>query len=346
MEGKKLWVKAVGLGLCAALLLSGCGGGGGSSVSQSGDQSDASSASSSADQSSGPKDYSKYNAYMDLYGELQNIEEVLVVYFANVDYTEKFAVVEGGDYAALKDAVQYYTGHGYMAREALEYVDEEPSYPRVDAAVRALGDSPEKMMDALDSLNSYMVFGGYEDDGLAKAKEIHAAIWDAIQVFGPNYGEMMDAMDELAEATRDEDMENMLNEGQMILYHSRVMIHTSEDILNGIWDQLEASLEAADPEAEFVLPAIDMTDLSPLFGEFNSAYEELTKALEDEDEQAKAFTGPVSGTVQLYKMRVDSLYTQMGQLAQALMDGADYGDIYDATSSALSGMIDAYNMII
>lgn len=345
MNQKKFWVRVVGLGLCAALLLSGCGGDK-NSTSQSGNKSDVNSASSSADQSSAAKDYSKYNAYMDLYGELGDIEEVLLTYFANVEYTEEFSVAEGGDYAAIKDAVEFYTGHAYRAREALEYVDEEPSYPKVDAAVRALGDSPEKMMDALDSLNSYMVFNDYEKDGLAKAKEIHAEIWDALQVFGLYYGEMMDAMDELADETRDDDMENLLNEGQMILYHSRVMIHTSEDILDDIWDQLEDSLTAADPEAEFALPAIDMTNLSPLFGEFNTAYEELSTALSSEEEQAKAFTGPVSGTVQLYKMRVDKLYTQMGQLAQALMDGADYGDIYDATSDALSEMIDTYNMII
>ena len=346
MNQKKRWVRGIALALSAALLLSGCGGGGNkSSASTSGDPG-GSSASSSADQSGGPVDYSKYNAYMDLYGELSDIEDVLMAYFMNVDYTEDFSVAEGGDYAAIKDAVQYYTGHAYMAREALEYVDEQPSYPRVDAAVRALGDSPEKMMDALDSLSSYMIFGDYEDDNLAKAKEIHAKIWEALQVFGTYYGEMMDAMDELADATRDEDMENMLNEGQMILYHSRVMIHTSEDILDEIWDQLEAALDAADPEAEFELPVIDMTSLSGLFGEFNDAYGELSTELESEEEQAKVFTGPVSGTVQLYKMRVDALYVQMGKLAQALMDDADYGDIYDATSSALSDMINAYNMVI
>ena len=346
MNQKNHWMKVVTLALCAALLLPGCSGGGTGGNDTSTKKTDASSSSSSDVSSEAPKDYSKYNAYMDLYSELSDIEDVLFVYFMNVDYAEEFSVAEGGDYAAIKDAVEFYTGHAYRAREALEYVDEEPSYPRVDAAVRALGDSPENMMDALDKLASYMRFDDFEDDNLAEAKEIHAKIWDAMQVFGTYYGEMMDAMDELADATRDEDMEDMLNEGQMILYHSRVMMHTSEDILDGIWEQLEAAIDAADPEAEFVLPAIDMTGLSPLFGEFNTAYEELTAALDSEEEQAKVFTGSRSGMVSLYKMRVDSLYTQMGQLAQALMDGADYGDIYDATSGALSDMIDNYNMVI
>lgn len=340
-------MKAIVWSLCAALILSGCSSGQ-SSGDKSTDKADVSSSvsSGSGDQSEGPVDYSKYNAYMDLYSELSDIEDILIVYFMNVDYTEEFSVLEDGDYAAIKDAVQFYTGHHYRAQDALAYVDEKPSYPEVDAAVRALGDSPQKMMTALDHLASYMNFNEFEDDHLAKAAEIHAELWEGMQVFGQYYGEMMDAMDKLADETREDDMAALLDEGLMILYHSRVLIHNSEDILSEIWNQIEVVLNATDPEAELVLPEIDMTNLSPLFEQFNTAYADLNEAMDSEEEQAKVFTGPVTGTIQLYKMRVDALYTQMGQLAQALLDGVDYGDIYDATSDALSGMINAYNMII
>lgn len=348
MNQKKFWVKAIGMALCAALLLTGCSGGGTSGSDTSAKKTDASSSSSSdVSSSEGPKDYSKYNAYMGLYDELSDMEDILFEYFMNVDYTEDFALVEGGDYAAIKDVVEYYTGRAYVAREALEYVDEEPSYPEVDAAVRALGDSPEKMMDALEDLASYMLFDDYKDDNLAKAPEIHAAIWDALQVFGPYYGEMMDAMDALADEIRDEDMEDMLNNGEMVLYHSRMMIHSSQDILNDIWSQIEGAIETMDPEAEFVLPEIDGTNLAPLFAQFNTAYEELTTAMSKAEELEKVFTGPTAETAaELYSKKVDSLYIRMGELANALNEGLDYSEAYDSANEALNSMIDGYNAII
>lgn len=346
MNRKNHWKKLAALALCAVLLLSGCGGKAGGSSSQ---KADASSSNDSSDSSSGAsaRDYSKYNSYMELYGELSDMEDILLEYFMNVDYTEDFALLEGGDYGAMKENVQYYTGHAYIARDALEYVDEEPSYPKVDAAVRALGESPEQMMDALEALASYMLFDDFQKDNLARAPEIHAGIWEALQVFDPYYGEMMDAMDELAAELRDEDMEDMLNDGQLILYHSRIMIHNSEDILGDIWDQLEVSFENMDPEDDFVLPEIDTANIMPMFDQVNAAYEELTAALADEEQQAKVFTGPAADvSIQMYTRTVDALHARMGELANVLKDGLDYSDAYDSASDALSSMIDGYNGLI
>ena len=187
----------------------------------------------------------------------------------------------------------------------------------------------------------------YKDDNLARAAEIHADLWEALQVFGTYYGEMMDAMDDLADETRDDDMEDMLNEGQMILYNSRLMIHASEDILNDIWEQIMAVADTADPDAEFELPELDKTNISPLFDQFNTAYEELTAAMAKKEEQEKVFTGPVAeGSMQLYTTKVNNLYVKMGELANALNEGLDYSEVYDNASDALSSMIDGYNSII
>lgn len=342
MNRKKFWRSVMGLSLCAALLLSGCGGKGGK------DESDlTSSPETPEEETNGEADYSKYNAYMDLYDSLSEMEEILIAYFMNVEYAEDFALAEGGDYGALKEAAEFFTGNTYIAERALEYAEEEPAYAKVDAAVRALGDSPAKMMDALDSLASYMRFNEFEQDSLARAPEIHAQLWEAFQVYNQYYGQMMDAMDELAAETRDDDLEGLLDDGQLILYHSRMMIHNSEDILENIWNQWEASLENSDPEAELVLPEIDRTEIAPLFAAFNTAYEELTAALGSQEEREKVFSGPVAeGATELYTTKVNTLYVRMGALADALNEGQDYSEAYDSASDALSSMIDGYNSII
>lgn len=291
-----------------------------------------------------PKDYSKYNAYLDLADAMYEMEELLEVYFKNVEYAEDFALTEDGDYSALKDAFQFYTANTYPLKEALDYADKAPSYSTADAAVRALGNSPVEVMEALDDLSSYLRFDDYEKDSLAKAPQLHAALWKALEVYDLYYMGFLSAMNELADETRDEDMEELRERGEMILYNSRLMIHTAQDILNDVWDQFEAGLEQTEGET---LPEIDLTDISPLFGEFNTAYEDLMVAMEKEEEKEKVFSGPLAeSTMKLYTNKVNSLYAAMGILAQDLMDGADYADAYDTARDALSIMIDGYNCII
>ena len=126
-----------------------------------------------------------------------------------------------------------------------------------------------------------------------------------------------------------------------------MMIHNSEDILENIWNQWEASLENSSPEAELVLPEIDRTEIAPLFAAFNTAYEELTTALGSQEEREKVFSGPVAeGATELYTTKVNTLYVRMGALADALNEGQDYSEAYDSASDALSSMIDGYNSII
>ena len=349
MKKRKIWMRAVALSLCTVLLLAGCSGGGEGGGDKSEKKTDVSS-SSSPDKSEGEKtkDYSKYNAYLELAEEINDeIEPVLMVYFENVDFAEEFAVV--GDYGAIKDAVQFYTSHTYTAEKALDYAGEEPLYPEVDSAVRALGNSPVEVMEALDKLASYMRFDDYVDDNMAKAPEIHAQLWEALQSYDAYCGSFLDALSVMANESRDEDRAELLEDGEMILYHSLSMIHASEDILDGIWEQIEAANAETGPEEELILPVVDMTDLSPLFNDFQTAYDGLNQAIETEAEREKirSFTGKVGDSaIKLYTNKVNSLYSRVGTLADAVMNGTDYAEAFDSVNEAVGSMIDGYNGII
>lgn len=280
---------------------------------------DVSSSVSSASKSEGPVDYSKYNSYLDLADEISSeIEPILAVYFSNVDFAPEFTVT--GDYAAIKDA-----------------------------ALKNLGNSPAEVMEALNHLASYMRFDDYEKDSMAKAPELHAELWAALQTYDAHYESFLGAIDTMASQGRDEDRARLLEDEQMILYHSLCMIHSSQDILDNIWDQLEAANAETGPEDPLVLPEIDMTNLSPLFADFQAAYDGLTEAMgnESELEKVSTFSGRVAdGAVKLYTNKVDSLYVRMGKLAEAIMGGTDYAEAFDETSEAVSSMIDGYNSII
>lgn len=353
MNQKKLWTGMICLALSAALLLTGCGSKKDSDksvgdTSGGGNKSDVGSSGSSADKSEGPVDYSKYNSYLDLAEEINGeIEPILAAYFSNVDFSSEFTVT--GDYAAIKEAVEFYTPNTYLVEKALGYLDEEPAYPEADDALQSLGNSPAEVMEALNHLASYMRFDEYEDDNMAKAPELHAELWNALQTYDANYEAFLAAIDTLASQGRDEDRERLLEEGELVLYHSLCMIHSSQDILDEIWGQLEVANTETAPGEEFILPSIDMTNLSPLYNNFQAAYEGLTQALATESEREKidTFTGRIGDSaLELYQNKVNSLYSRMGGLTEAIMEGTDYADAYNNVSDAANSMVDSYNSIL
>jgi len=350
---KKLLRRLAALAL-VCVTLSGCGGGKDGDQS-GGDKKDASSSapasSSAAPAASGaesgePVDYSKYNTYLDLSSDIYELENVLAAYFDNVEYQADFALAQGGDYANIKEALEWYTPIDLHARQAQDYADEKPAYPDADQAVKNLGSSVVDVMDAVEKIASYVRFDDYEKDSLAQAPQLHSALWKALETYDAYYADFLSAVDALAGEMEDGNNEKLLEEGQLILYHSACMIDASKNILDDIWDQVMAAA-AEQTEGEFAVPAVDMTNLSPLFGEFNTAYEELSKALESKEEQEKVFAEKLAeSAAKLYKTKADGLYVKVGELAQVLLDGGDYSDAYDAVNEPLNSFIDSYNSII
>ncbi len=352
MENKLLRRLAALALVCVTL--TGCGGGEGGEQSGT-DKKDASS-STPASSSAAPAasaagsgeqvDYSKYNTYLDLSNDIYDLEDVLAAYFDNVEYQADFALTQGGDYANIKEALEWYTPIDMHAQQAQDYADEEPAYPDADQAVKNLGSSVVDVMDAVGKIGSYVRFDDYEKDSLAQAPQLHSGLWKALETYDAYCVDFLNAVDALVEEMEDGDNEKLLEEGQLILYHSACMIDASKDILDDIWDQVEAA--AAEQTGEdFAVPAIDMTNLSPLFGEFNTAYEELAKALESQEEQKKVFAEKTAeSAAKLYKTRADGLFVKVGELVQVLLDGGDYSDAYDAVNEPLNNFIDSYNSIL
>lgn len=330
--------RTLALSLSAALLLAGCGGG--DKVTPKASETPA--AESQDDQR---YDYSKYNAYLDLSNEMYDMEDVLDAYFSNVDYDEKFTVLEGGDYAAIKDAASDYTPKTYVARKALEYVGDEPAYPEVDGLVKALGSSVEEVMDALNHLGSYMRFDEFEEDGLAKAAQIHDELWAALEVYDIYYLDFMDAMSKLSDELDEQYLEQLWERGDLVLYYSECMIGSAEDALWEIMDQLNAAIDNGAEE----LPELEMSRLKDYFSQFNEYYNTLKTTLEKDEEREKveSFTGARGESIlKLYTSRVDALYYYMAQLSEDVTSNVDYLDTFYDAMDAHDAMIDTYNNII
>ncbi len=281
--------------------------------------------------------------------ELDTLEEAVNAYFQVVDYSETFTVMDGANYADIKEGLQFYTSNTYPVEEALEYADEEPAYESVDAAVRALGDSPVQVMEAMDDIAGYVRFHDYEDDNLAKAPELHAALWKALEVYDTYYNDFINAISDMVAEGQEEDEAQLLEDGELVLYNSTCMINASKAILSELDEQVYAAyMEAMMAGAEtFDYPAIDMTALTDQFTKLQTSYDGFNEAMASDEEKEKVFSGKqAESAIKLYTTKVESLYSYMTSLSKALTEGADYSEVWSSADEALSSMVSAYNSVI
>lgn len=149
------------------------------------------------------------------------------------------------------------------------------------------------------------------------------------------------------EQQEDEEVADLLEEDEQIHYYARMLILTAQAIQEEIMDQMsEAAAETPDMET---LPQIDLMELSEYFGQFQSNYEGLTAALDDETQREKisAFTGEgAEDSLKRYTSRVNTLYNGVGALAQTLLDGGDYTQAYGEVDAAVNDMLDAHNSTV
>lgn len=149
------------------------------------------------------------------------------------------------------------------------------------------------------------------------------------------------------EQQEDEEVADLLEEDEQIRYYARMLILTAQAIQEEILDQMsEAAAKTPDMET---LPQIDLMALSEYFGQFQSNYEGLTAALDDETQREKisTFTGEgAEDSLKRYTNRVNTLYNGVGALAQALLDGGDYTQAYDEVDEAVNDMLDAHNSTV
>lgn len=336
MKNLTLLKRTLPLALSAALLLTGCGGG---------TTPDPTDTPAQESQSAERYDYSKYNAYLDLNNEISDIEDVLDVYFSNVDYAEDFAILEGGDYAAIKEVAGDYTPLTFVAQEALDYVKDDPAYPEVDKLVEQLGTSVEEVMDALNSIGAYVRFDDFLEDDLAKAGELHAELWAALETYDLYYSDFMKAMSTLSDELDQQYLDQLWEQGDLVLYYSECMMNSAQEALEEVMDQISTAFGNGAEE----LPELEMDKFNDYYNQFKQNYETLKATLENDEEREKvpSLTGTRGDSIlTLYTQKVDALNYYMTQLAEYANGNVDYLEALYSAMDAHDAMIDAYNNII
>ena len=318
--------------LMFALLLSGCSSSSGSS--SSGDQ--------SGSAASETTDFRKYNAYSDVVSDVYEMDGLLAAYFTVVKDQPDFALMDGMDYSMLADAFSDYMPIKSVIETAVGYSDEEPLYPDQDSLLLALEQPYTDMQDILQDLSVYLTYQDYLEDDLAQAAELHTKLYEAVGPFDAAAQPFVDAMDVLDQQTEQQELDRLKGEGMDIAFYSRTLLNLCNEMDAEVWAQLE--------NAE-TLPVLDMTNLDPLYTQYQEAYAGLTQALNDPDQVAKV-TNWNDGSYWSdtyhndFTSAVDVLNTAITAFMDAAKSQSDYGQSYDQFYEAVSDMIDQYNASI
>lgn len=175
MKKKTLFVQALALGLAASMVLSGCGDAAAPRETKA--PTPAPTAAPTATPEPDTPNYYKFNTYLDTLNYLYDNVEYLNKYFAVVAYQEEFAVLDGGEYGDIQMSVGTAIGDPTKRMDTcLELAEEEPEYPDMDAAMKALIPLAKSNEEALLAIASYARSGDWREDGLAKAAELLSLI--------------------------------------------------------------------------------------------------------------------------------------------------------------------------
>lgn len=337
--------------LMIALLLSGCTGSTDSTSEKGTDESDISAASDASDtnesvseaseESDEPLDYSKYNAYLEVLNNVYEMDGLLTAYFTVVQNEPEFALVEGMDYSMLDDAFSFYTFNSSAMDYAMDYCEKDPAYPEQDALLAALNEPFLAMGEILGDLGWYISYKDYEDDNMAEAAQLHAKLYEAVTAFDEAAWPFAEAMDALDEATEQDELDRLKEEGLDIAYYSRIMINLADELDAEIWAQLAQS-ETAE------LPPLDMTNLETLYTQHQDAYASLTEALAD-PERVKAIWPDESTSesqAEVYGSAAEKVSVALDSFMTAARNQEDYSQAYDTYYSAVSYLIDLYNSML
>lgn len=305
MNKKSIFPRLLGLGLAAAMVLGGCG----EPAAPKNTPSPAPTAAPTATPEPESPNFYKYNTYLEALEYLYDNVDYLDHYFAVVAYQEEFAVLDGGEYGDLQISVGVAVGD-YLNRldTCLELAEEEPSYPEMDAAMKALVPLAKENEEALLAIASYARSGDWREDNLAKAAQLHTALLPTIEPFFAALAEAQAELDLLDESFQDGELSRMRENGEMIAYYTNILLNDTVDFYT-------LACAEGNISGEQIIP-MNMDELSAAAAQVKATGELLLEALEDKAERGR--------TVKLDYMNEDDLKYQYYRFYQTHVNGVLY----------------------
>ena len=226
--------------------------------------------------------------------------------------------------------------------DCLELAEEEPSYPEMDAAMKALIPLAKENETALLAIASYARSGDWREDNLVKASELHAALLPTIEPFMIALSAAAEELDILDESFQDEEMARMRENGEMIAYYSNVLLNETVEFYD-----LATAEGNIDGDA---IIAMNFDELSVAGEQVKATGALLLEALEDKEQRGKTEKLDYMNEEDLkyqyfrtYQTHVNGLLSYVEEALIKSGNGENIAGSLEFLSMNYSGLISDYN---
>ena len=294
--------------------------------------------------------YYKYNTYLDLLEYLYETSNALDSYFAVVEYQDEFLLLteEGfGDWRLSTDLSFIHSTLLMGLDEVMELTEEEPYYEELDTIVKGVVPAVEKVDGILKEIRDYISDDVWETDDYAGAAELHTRLMAAVDPFFNYYMLMDDCVDRMEEELNAETMEQLLQDGEMIAYHTMMSIQRTEALMGLVYAE-----ENYEGEGVYLQ---NLEEVTPACEEMKESLNQLLEALNTKEERSKVTRinfiteSEDSPDYQRFKNFVGVVERTLLRADEMMETANQNGDVEDTADYILdyySDLIDCYNNYI
>lgn len=235
-------------------------------------------------------DLIKYNYYVELNNDIADILDSIGYYYEVVDYTEEFSLLPD---TGLTYGYRVYGKNTDILDDCLLLADMEPSYGEMDTLIKEMEPSLRALMDTFLSISKS---NDYADNQYQKAKEYHAIVYENADAFVDLGYEFMSAVSEMCIARVEEEEEQMLAEGRLIIYNASRAISIGREVLNVTYEQGVSDENLTDLELTEIQALHD--ELVAVVADFDAATADNDQLIKESLSNSRPFDGLLDGLIQ------------------------------------------------
>lgn len=225
-------------------------------------------------------DLIKFNTYVGMNNYMTRIINNLSSYYTYIANEDEFKIIENlytsGDYAYRLGVSAL---NSDIIEDALLLAGTEPSYGALDELTLKIAEPMKNLMDTFMNMSRCYDFS---DNQYEKAKEFHKTIRENIDVFTELVYPYMDGVTKMADARKEKEEKQLLEDGKIIGYNASHIITVAKQLLNECYNQ---------KVYDHNIVELDLTKVSPIYEELKKTIEAYNTAMKDNDQLIKESVG-------------------------------------------------------
>lgn len=276
----------------------------------------------------------KYNYYVQLNNDIIEVLDSLESYFMVVADDPEFSLLPD---TGLTYGFRVYGQNTDILDDCLLLAEMEPSFGALDDQVLQMGEPLRALMETFSAISRS---SDYANNQYQKAKEYHAVIYENIDPFLAVVYDFLDGIAAMGDARTAAEEEQMLADGELIIYNASHAITIGKQVLDEIAEQ---------GITDETITQLDLTELRTLYDElvatvadFDAATADNNQLIKESLANSRPFDGLYDSLIQALEWMIRQV--ESGRPLDLSGSGAPLGSI-GHFAYVLSQCIDRYNSV-